>query len=85
MTQHHMLAGASGLPPASVERQSGSEPLQEASTSGRADSVADSAGAPAQIGIIMGSDSDLKTMAAAEEVRGCLVRTQVIVHMFTNN
>lgn len=66
----HAFIGAEDSSPASAERESGSEPPQEASTSGR--SEADSAGAPAQIGIIMGSDSDLKTMAAAEEVRHCL-------------
>ena len=67
----HTFTGVGDSSPASAERQPGSEPPQEASTSGR--SEADSAGAPAQIGIIMGSDSDLKTMAAAEEVRPCLI------------
>lgn len=63
-------AGVVDSSPASAERQPESEPPQEASTSGR--SEAGSAGGPAQIGIIMGSDSDLTTMAAAEEVRACL-------------
>ena len=50
---------------------SDSASIPEASTSGRSD--ADSAGGPAKIGIIMGSDSDLKTMAAAEEVSKLLL------------
>ena len=49
-----------------ISATSESASIPEASTSGRSD--ADSAAGPAQIGIIMGSDSDLKTMAAAEEV-----------------
>lgn len=68
----HTSTGAGDSSPVPAERQPGSEPPQEASTSGR--SEADSTGAPAQIGIIMGSDSDLKTMAAAEEVRACLTQ-----------
>ena len=47
-------------------RDSGTQPV--ASTSGRQEP--DPWSGPAQIGIIMGSDSDLKTMAAAEEVNG---------------
>lgn len=45
----------------------GPQPL--ASPSGQQE--AESLSGPAQIGIIMGSDSDLKTMAAAEEVTDC--------------
>lgn len=66
----HTFTGVGDSAPVPAERQPGSEAPQEASTSGRFE--ADSAGVPAQIGIIMGSDSDLKTMAAAEEVRACL-------------
>ena len=51
---------------ASSSTHSGSGSAPEASTSGRSD--AESAQGPAQIGIIMGSDSDLTTMTAAEEV-----------------
>ena len=63
--QHVEAATAAG----STERVSDGEPQPLASSSGRPESEALSG--PPQIGIIMGSDSDLKTMVAAEEVTHC--------------
>ncbi len=53
----------------STERIPDGEAQPLASSSGRPESEALSG--PPQIGIIMGSDSDLKTMVAAEEVTHC--------------
>lgn len=53
----------------STDRVPDGEPQPLASSSGRPGSEALSG--PPQIGIIMGSDSDLKTMVAAEEVTNC--------------
>jgi len=63
--QHSEAATAAG----STERVPDGEPQPLASSSGRPESEALSG--PPQIGIIMGSDSDLKTMVAAEEVTHC--------------
>jgi len=60
----------------STERVPDDEAQPLASSSGRPDSEALSG--PPQIGIIMGSDSDLKTMVAAEEVtyRSCTAASE---------
>ena len=63
--QHVEAATAAG----STERVPDGEPQPLASSSGRPESEALSG--PPQIGIVMGSDSDLKTMVAAEEVTHC--------------
>jgi len=60
--QHNEAATAAG----STERVPDGEAQPLASSSGRPESEAPFG--PPQIGIIMGSDSDLKTMEAAEEV-----------------
>lgn len=61
----HGEAAAAG----STERVPDGESQPQASSSGRPES--DTLSGPPQIGIIMGSDSDLKTMVAAEEVTTC--------------
>lgn len=58
--------GAASTAAGSTERAPDGEPQPLASSSGRSES--ESLSGPPQIGIIMGSDSDLKTMVAAEEV-----------------
>ena len=63
--QHGEAATAAG----STEHVPDGDPQPLASSSGRSESEALSG--PPQIGIIMGSDSDLKTMVAAEEVTHC--------------
>ncbi|KAA6420039.1 MAG: phosphoribosylaminoimidazole chloroplastic-like [Trebouxia sp. A1-2] len=62
MSGQHGEAAAAG----STERVPDGESQPQASSSGRPES--DTLSGPPQIGIIMGSDSDLKTMVAAEEV-----------------
>lgn len=76
---HGFLTPSASLCPAGQESQSALGGETESVPDGGPQPVASPSGqqegevlsGPAQIGIIMGSDSDLKTMAAAEEVIDC--------------
>ncbi len=67
LSSHNCGVRAGQVVTTSSSRPADVEPQLAASSSGRQE--ANHVKGPAQIGIIMGSDSDLKTMAAAEEVR----------------